>query len=127
MINWKIFERLDLSNELWSKFNVRDRSAEKQVGLYEIESIDNLNVAMIAVNTKEYIKKYRHKSFNKKHKGLKNDTPGMHFEAYAHRVTSLNDFTNQKVKKIQQNRFQIKKYRNDYAKYIQRRICWIKW
>ena len=47
----------------------------------------------------------------------------MHFEAYAHRVTSLNDFTNQKVKKIQQNRFQIKKYRNDYAKYIQRRIC----
>ena len=64
---------------------------------------------MIAVNPKEYIKKYRHKSFNKKHKGLKNDTPGMHIEAYAHRVTSLNGFTNQKVKKIQQNRFQIKK------------------
>ena len=81
---------------------------------------------MTAVNPKEYIKKYRHKSFNKKHKGLKNDTPGMHIEAYAHRVTSLNGFTNQKVKKIQQNRFQIKKYRNDYAKYIQRRICWIK-
>ena len=32
----------------------------------------------------------------------------MHFEAYADRVQSLNVFTNQKVKKIQQNRFQIK-------------------
>ena len=50
----------------------------------------------------------------------------MHFEAYLNKVMLLHDFTNQKVKKIQQNRFQIKKYRNDYAKYIQRRICWIK-
>ena len=32
----------------------------------------------------------------------------MHFEAYANRVISLNDFTNQKVKNIQQNKFQIK-------------------
>ena len=29
MINSKIFERLDLSNEFWSQFNVRDMSAEK--------------------------------------------------------------------------------------------------
>ena len=32
----------------------------------------------------------------------------MHFEAYANRVMSLNDFSNQNVKKIQQNIFQIK-------------------
>ena len=32
----------------------------------------------------------------------------MHFETYANRVMSLNDFANQKVKKIQRNRFQIK-------------------
>ena len=32
MINSKIFERLDLSNEFWSQFNVRDMSTEKQVG-----------------------------------------------------------------------------------------------
>ena len=32
MINSKIFERLDLSNEFWSQFNVRDTSTEKQVG-----------------------------------------------------------------------------------------------
>ena len=29
MINSKILERLDLSNEFWSQFNVRDMSAEK--------------------------------------------------------------------------------------------------
>ena len=29
----------------------------------------------------------------------------MHFEAYANRVMSLNDFTNQKIKNIQQNKF----------------------
>ena len=33
----------------------------------------------------------------------------MHFEAYLNKVMLLHDFTNQKVKKIQQNRFQIKK------------------
>ena len=32
----------------------------------------------------------------------------MHFEAYENRVISLIDFTNQKVKNIQQNKFQIK-------------------
>ena len=37
MINSKIFTRLDLPNEFWSQFNVRDTSTEKQVGLYEIE------------------------------------------------------------------------------------------
>ena len=37
MINSKIFERLELSNEFWSQFNVRDTSTENQVGLYEIE------------------------------------------------------------------------------------------
>ena len=83
MINSKIFERLDLSNEFWSQFNVRDTSTEKQV---EIESIDNPNIIMVAVNPKEYLEEYRDKSFNKKHKELKKDTPGMHFVAYANRV-----------------------------------------
>ena len=47
MINSKIFERLDLSNEFWSQFNVRDTSTEKQVGLYETESIDNPSIVTI--------------------------------------------------------------------------------
>ena len=105
MISSKFFERLDLSNEFLSQFNVRDTSTEKQVGLYEIESIDNPNIVTIAVNPKEYFEKYRDESFNKKHKGLKKDTPGMHCEVYAIRVMLLYDCTNQTVKKIQQNRF----------------------
>ena len=56
MINPKIFERLDLSNEDWSQFNVRDTSTEKQVGLYEIEGIDNPNIVTIAVNPKNISK-----------------------------------------------------------------------
>ena len=71
MINSKIFERLDLSNEFWSQINVHDTSTEKQVGLYEIENIENPNIVTTAVNLKEYFEKYRDKSFNKKHKGLK--------------------------------------------------------
>ena len=37
MINSKIFERLELSDEFCSLFNVSDTSTEKQVGFYEIE------------------------------------------------------------------------------------------
>ena len=74
----------------------------------EIESIDNPNIVTIPLNPKECFEKYRDKSLNKKHKGLKKDTPGLQFEDYANRLMSLNDFTNQKVKNILQNRFQIK-------------------
>ena len=56
MINSKIFERLDLSNEDWSQFNVRDTSTEKQIGLYEIESINNPTIVTIAVNPKNISK-----------------------------------------------------------------------
>ena len=53
MINSSIFERLDLSNEFWSQFNVRDTSTEKQVSLYETESIDNPSIVTITFNPKE--------------------------------------------------------------------------
>ena len=71
MINSKIYERLDLSNEFWSQFNVRHMSTENQVGLYKIQSSDYPNIVTIALNPKQYFKIYRGKSFNKKHKGLK--------------------------------------------------------
>ena len=61
--------------------------------MYEVESIDNPNIVTLTVNPKEYFEKYKDKCFNKKHKGIKKDTPRMHFEAYANRVISLNDFT----------------------------------
>ena len=126
MISSKFFERLDLSNEFLSQFNVRDTSTEKQVGLYEIESIDNPNIVTIAVNPKEYFEKCRDRSFNQKHKGLKKDSPGMVFEAYPNRMMSLNDFANQQAKRFQQNKFEIKKHRNENTEYIQKTICWIK-
>ena len=107
IINSKKFETLDLSNEFWSQFNVRDTSTEKQVGLYEIKIIGNPNIVTIIINPKSYSQKCRGKSFNKKHKGLKKDIPGMHFEVYANRVMLFIDFANQKVRSIQQYRSQI--------------------
>ena len=90
------------------QFGVCNPSLKKQVDLYEIESIGKPNAVVIAVNPKEYFEKYKDKSINKKHKGLKKDTPGMHFEASTDRIMSLNDFMNLKPKKIKQNRFHIK-------------------
>ena len=107
IINSKKFETLDPSNEFWSQFNVRDTSTEKQVGLYEIKIIGNPNIVTIIINPKSYSEKCRGKSFNKKHKGLKKDIPGMHFEVYANRVMLFIDFANQKVRSIQQYRSQI--------------------
>ena len=107
IINSKKFETLDPSNEFWSQFNVRDTSTEKQVGLYEIKITGNPNIVTIIINPKSYSEKCRGKSFNKKHKGLKKDIPGMHFEVYANRVMLFIDFANQKVRSIQQYRSQI--------------------
>ena len=107
IINSKKFGTLDLSNEFWSQFNVRDTSTEKQVGLYEIKIIGNPNIVTIIINPKSYSEKCRGKSFNVKHKGLKKDIPGMHFEVYANRVMLFIDFANQKVRSIQQYRSQI--------------------
>ena len=55
----KILERLDLSDDFWERFNVQDKSKKKQVGLYEIENIDNPNLVTIAINPKEYFEKYK--------------------------------------------------------------------
>ena len=104
----KILNRLDVSDDFWQQFDVQDKTVKKQVGLCEVDSIDNPNVITISVNPKEYFEKYRDTTVNKKHKGLKRDTPGMNFEAYAQRICSLQEFcANQKPKKIKQKRFQV--------------------
>ena len=96
----KILNRLAVSDDFWQQFDVQDKTVKKQVGLQKVESIDNPNVITISVNPKEYFEKYRDKTVNKKHKGLKRDTPGMNFEAYAKRICSLHEFcANQKPKK----------------------------
>ena len=108
MIASKILNTLDLSDDFWTQFDVQNKKLKKQVGLYEIESINNPNILTIPINQKEYFEKYRDKNINKKHKGLKRDTPRMDFEAYSCRLASLHEFCDkQKTNKIKQKRFQI--------------------
>ena len=51
------------------------------MGLYDIENIDNAKICTIAVNPKEYSEKFKNRAFDKKHKGVRRDTPGMNFES----------------------------------------------
>ena len=92
MIVSKIINRLDLSDDFWAQFGVQNKKIKKQVGLHEIESINNPNILTISINPKEYFEKYRDKRINKKHKGLKRNTPGMDFEAYSSRLLFLLEF-----------------------------------
>ena len=54
MIKSKLLERLDLSDEFYEQFGVHNKKLKKQVGLYEVESIDNATMITIAINPKEY-------------------------------------------------------------------------
>ena len=54
MIKCKIFERLDLSDDFGDQFGVQNKKLKKQVGLFEIESINKANVITITLNPKEY-------------------------------------------------------------------------
>ena len=53
-----------MSDDIWEQYIVQNKKLEKQVGLYEIESIDNPNILTIFVNPKEYFEKYRDQSVN---------------------------------------------------------------
>ena len=93
----KILSRLDLSHDFCKKHDVCDYSTKKQMGLFETESIDNQNICTIAVNPKEYFEKFKDRAINKKHKGVRRDTTGMHFESYAARIRNLrNDLNSEK-------------------------------
>ena len=84
--------RLHLSDSFWEQFNVQNKSLKKQVGLYGVENMKNTNILTIAINPKEYFEKYKDFSINKKHKGLKKNTPGMDFEAYSERLAALHEY-----------------------------------
>ena len=59
------------------------------------------------MNPKEYYEKFEDHSDNKKHKGLKKSTAGMDFDSYSERLSDLNEFLKEyikKPKKIQQKR-----------------------
>ena len=110
ILTMKKGERLDTSHEFFDQFLCRNESTKKQVGLYEVENIDNPNLVTIVVNPKEYIEIFKSKAINKKHKGIKKSTPGMNFESSASRIMDVREFTysGKPSKKIKQMRFQLK-------------------
>ena len=55
MTESKIFDRLDLSAELWKQFNSWNKDLKKQVGLFEIENIDKPNIIIIALKPKRIL------------------------------------------------------------------------
>ena len=67
----KVFIRLDVSDNFWAQYGIQRKELKKQVGLYEVENINNANISTIAVNPKDYFEKYKDYSVNKKHKGVK--------------------------------------------------------
>ena len=110
MINSEIFKRLDISNDFWKNFNVQDKTKKKEMGLFEIENIDNSNICTIAVNPKEYFEKFKDRNINKKHKGVRKNTKGMDFQRYADRIKDLRlDLKTDTVQeKVIQKRLQVK-------------------
>ena len=92
----KIIKGFDLSDEFWEQFEICDTTTTKKMDLYKIDNIANANICTIAVNSKEYFEKLKSRSINKKHKGVKQDTPGMNFESYAERINVLRDISSEK-------------------------------
>ena len=110
MITSKVFDRLDLSADFWKQFDVQNKKLKKQVDLFEIENIGKPNVITIALNPKEYYERFSDHSDNKKHKGLHKSTRGMDFDSYSEKLSDLNEFSRDYIKKSQKNlqkRFQI--------------------
>ena len=99
MITSKVFDRLDLSADFWKQFDVQNKKFKKQVGLFEIENIDKPNVITIALNPKEYYERFNDHSDNKKHKGLHKSTQGMDFDSFSERLSDLNEFSRDYIKK----------------------------
>ena len=85
----KIGPRLDVSDNFSQQFNMQNKETRKVMGLYEVENLDNANLCTVAINPKEYFEKFM---------------PGMTFESYAERVSSLRQLnTKSKKKKKEKN------------------------
>ena len=107
----KLGQRLDTSHDFYARFLCQNKAIKKEVGLYEVESIDNPNIITLAVNPKEYFEVFRSREINKKHKGIKKSTPGMNFENLASRIMDFREYSyiEKAPKKIKQKRFQVKR------------------
>ena len=72
------------------------------MGLYKIENIGNPNICTIAINPKEYFENFKNRNNNKKHKGFRRDSPGINFEGYVEKISSVrqSDIARNKKKKF---------------------------
>ena len=52
----KIIESLDLSDDFWEQSGVQNKNLKNQVGLYEVENIENTNILTIAINPRIFWK-----------------------------------------------------------------------
>ena len=114
----KLGQRIDTSHEFFERFKCRNKAIKKQVGLYDVESVDNQNIITLAINPKEYFEVYRSKEINKKHKGIKENTPGMTFENFASRIMDFREFTpaQKKTKKNNSEKVSNKKHKHENDK-----------
>ena len=110
MKNSKITQRLDVSDVFWEQFDMQKPKTRKEMGLYEVENIDNPNICTIAINPKEYFEKFKDQNINKKQKWVRRDASGMCFESYPARIAPLRsiDCKKEEKKKIIQKRLQVK-------------------
>ena len=76
---------------------------KKQFRIFEIESINKVNVITITLNPKECYERFDDHSDNEKHKGLKKSTRGMDFDSYSSRLADLNKFSKEFFKRIKEN------------------------
>ena len=108
IINSPVLERFDVSHEFREQFGVRKENTRKQLGLYEIEHIEDPCFVTIATNPKEYIEYFQSQDINKRHKGE-------NLESFAERIDSLReieeyeDRSKRKEKTVGQSRFTVKK------------------
>lgn len=75
----------------WKRSEIQNQSLMKQMGLYEIESISSATFCTISINPKEYFKKFKNCSVNKKHKEVRKDQPEMNFKCYSERIHPLRE------------------------------------
>ena len=69
---------------------MRDKSLEKKLRYFEIESINNHCQIVFAINQKEYFEHFEDFANNKKHKRQKKGTSGMNFENFTSKIATSN-------------------------------------
>ena len=110
-----MLERFDVSHKFGEQFGVRKENTRKQLGLYEIEHIEDPCFVTIATNPKEYIEYFQSECVNKKHKGIRKSEDCLNLESFAKRITSLREIEEyedrDKIKEttVAQSRFTFKK------------------